>query len=180
MRIIRRVALAGLAALLSSCWSSETGLIPASAADMPDIADNYAHVDENDEYISDARVEQRSNGDFILWAPDDDGTLTPNALRLDWLFDGWYLAQSMAAYSDGSAYGSADYRLIFIEDDGFIEDWSAGCDSSDTSWAGVTENDGDCSFTSYDGLRGAASARAQRYDRGDKTAVTYMGGYEPK
>ncbi|MBS1239799.1 MAG: hypothetical protein H6R45_505 [Proteobacteria bacterium] len=169
----RILALLPLAVLLASCWQSSGELISYDAADTPSVAGSYLYTAEGTEPTS-VRISAASDRYFNFTGTDRDGAPYSDELRFDRLKGAWYLVHSIGA--SGGDTGTYYYRILKIGDR-TIDEFDPGCDESDDAYLGVSEQDGDCTFAEYEGLRDAAMARADRYDRGETHVLSYIGSY---
>jgi hypothetical protein len=166
------LALLPLAALLSACWMSSTELISEAAADTPSgVVGSYLFT-ETGAAPRTVRIDIKPGRYYSLSGTSKEGVDYTNQLRFDHIKGPWYLVHSLGDGSDERYY----YRLLKVADRR-IDEFDPGCSARDLSFAGVTDDAGDCDFKQYQGLRDAAQARVALYENGDVDSMSLTGSY---
>lgn len=163
-----------LAASLSACWQSNSPLISDADADSADIVGSFRYSDSNGAGHP-VTVTKESGGYYRYVSTDSDGQPMDYRLRLDRLSDNWYIMQAQAI-TDGTI-GDPNYEILRVLP-GAVEEYTADCLEDEAQIQGVTIEDGDCTFDTYEALRSVAGSHVDEFVGGDDLSLTFSARYE--
>ncbi|RZA20243.1 MAG: hypothetical protein EOP02_18195 [Proteobacteria bacterium] len=166
----RFAVLLPLVAMLAACWQSDVPLIADKDAETPDIAGEY-----KEQGPGFAVTITRAGKDYTYQKREADGSLLRRQLRFDQLQGDYYLVQSRTL-ADTGGMEAPFYRLVRIRQ-GTITEYQPACGAPEITFEGVSSSEGDCSFTTYKGLRDAALGRLELAQGGDPLSLTLEATY---
>lgn len=170
----RILALLPLAAALSACWQSSSPLISDADADSADIVGSFNYSDSNGTGHP-VTVTRESGGYYHYVSTDSEGQPMDYRLRLDRLSDNWYIMQAQPI-TDGTI-GDPIYEILRVQP-GLVEEYTADCFDDEAVIQGVSIEDGDCTFETYEALRSVASAHVEAFADGDDLALNFSARYK--
>ena len=179
MKLRNFTAISALA-LLAACWQSEQPLIPAGEADSPpQIAGTYDIMSQASGQDGAATVTKgKGAGTFDFEATDADGLPVKRVLRFDQLSGEWYLLQAQTV-DQQKGPGQPNYRIVRVGG-GMIREYEPGCGSPEAAIPDVKVEEGDCTFTTYAGLKAAALGRLKLAQGGDSASLSLQKSYSRK